>query len=136
MKSEINFYQINGELVKSLAPLLLKILDEKKKALIFCKNQNLIKEIDSGLWSYGRSKFIPHVVISDPDFAMERQPILITNKEENSNNAEYLVFLDEPSKAFILSFKRVFYFFEERNFSCTFKPNNFYKKQDEKWIKV
>ncbi len=145
MKTEINFYQVDETIIKSLAPLLLKVLEEEKKALIFCSNQNQIKEIDNSLWSYGRNKFIPHLTIFDTDFAkefsFERQPILISNQEKNSNQADYLVFLDEPSCHFISSFKRVFYFFEEQNLSIAksltakLNPKNSYKKQDGKWVK-
>jgi DNA polymerase-3 subunit chi len=136
MKSEVNFYQVDEALGKSVAPLLLKILEEKKKALIFTKNEALIKEIDAALWSYGRNKFIPHITIFDKEFELTRQPILISNKEENSNQADYLLFLDEPSESFVSSFARVFYFFEEGKKSSKLKPTNSYKKQDGKWVKA
>ena len=141
MATEINFYQADETIIKSLAPLLLKILDEKKKAFIFCQNPVQIKAIDDSLWSYGRNKFIPHSTISDKDFVLERQPILISDKEENSNKADYLVFLDVPSAGFLSSFERVFYFFEEPNFAVAegiakkVKPKNCYKKLDGKWVK-
>jgi DNA polymerase IIIc chi subunit len=141
MKVEINFYQVDETIIKSLAPLLLKVLEEKKKALIFSSNQTQIKEIDNSLWSYGRNRFIPHVTIFDTDFLMPRQPILISDRQENSNQADYLVFLDEPSQAFISDFSRVFYFFEEhnivtaKNLAQKLNPNNSYKKQDGKWVK-
>jgi DNA polymerase IIIc chi subunit len=141
MKPEINFYQIDESLVKSLAPLLLKVLSENKKALVFCKNIEQIKDIDGSLWSYGRNKFIPHITILDKDFELNRQPIFLSNEEKNSNNANYLVFLDEPSKAFMEGFERVFYFFAESNFdeakslAAKLKPQNCYKKQDAKWVK-
>ena len=141
MPAEINFYQVDETIIRSLAPLLLKVLDEKKKALVFCENPTQIKEIDGALWTYGRNKFIPHVTIEDKEFVMERQPILITNREENSNKADYLVFLDAPSDTFLQEFARVFYFFEEtelenaKKIAKKIKPTNSYKKEDGKWIK-
>lgn len=141
MTSEINFYQVDETIIKSLAPLLLKILDENKKVLIFCKNPTQIKAIDDSLWSYGRNKFIPHITIFDKEFVLERQPILISDKEENANKADYLVFLDLPSEGFVQSFSRVFHFFEEQNLAVAkdvakkIKPTNSYKKTDGKWVK-
>lgn len=145
MKPEINFYQVDETIVKSLAPLLLKVLEEKKKALIFCSDQNQIKEIDAALWSYGRNKFIPHVTIFDREFSFERQPILITDKEENSNKADYLVFLSDVSEGFVSNFSRIFYFFEPHNSKAAktltkkFQPLaskfNSYKKEGGKWVK-
>ncbi len=141
MTPEINFYQVDETIVKSLAPLLLKILEEKKKALIFCVNENKIKEIDESLWIYGRNKFIPHTTVFDREFPLKRHPILITNKEENSNEADYLVFLDVPSQNFLTNFARVFYFFDETNspaaqeLSKKLQPKNFYRKVEGKWVK-
>lgn len=135
MKNEVNFYQVDEAVGKSMAPLLLKVLEEKKKVLIFTRDEKLIKEVDGALWVYGRNKFIPHVTIFDKEFEMERQPILISNKEENSNNADFLVFLDEPDQAFVSKFSRVFYFYEPGKLSAKIKPTNSYKKEDGKWIK-
>lgn len=135
MKTEINFYQVDETIIKALAPLLIKVLDEKKKAVVFCGSENLVKEMDASLWSYGRNKFIPHITVFDADFDMLRQPILITNKEENLNKADYLVFLDEPSAAFISSFSRVFHFYELGKLNTKLKPTNSYKKLDGKWVK-
>ncbi|MBU6140357.1 MAG: DNA polymerase III subunit chi [Proteobacteria bacterium] len=133
---EANFYQVDESIGKSIAPLLLKILSEKKKVLIFCREQIQIEEIDGALWNYGRNKFIPHASIFDKEFESKRQPVLLTNKEENLNSADYLVFLDEPSKAFISEFSRVFYFFEEGKNLAKIKPTNFYKKDSGKWVKL
>ncbi len=140
--TEINFYQADEGLSKAIAPILLKILEEKKRALIFSQNIAQINALDSGLWSYGRNKFIPHAVISDKQFDFKRQPVLLTNEEKNLNDANYLIFLDEPSSAFFKGFERVFYFFEEGSFSVAknlagkIKPKNSYKKEDGKWVKL
>lgn len=137
MKPEINFYQVDETIIKSLAPLLLKVLEEKKKALVFCANAAQIKEIDGSLWSYGRNKFIPHVTDADgKEFEMERQPILLTDKEKNLNKADYLVFLSEPDEAFINKFSRVFYFYEEGKCVASVKPTKSYKKENGKWVKI
>jgi DNA polymerase IIIc chi subunit len=136
MNPEINFYQTDEVVSKSIAPLMLKVLDDKKRVFIFCKNPAQIKEIDSALWNYGRNKFIPHAVISDREFDPKRQPILIGDKEENLNSADFLLFIDEPSKAFISSFARVFHFFEEGKNQSKIKPTNFYKKVSGKWVKA
>jgi DNA polymerase IIIc chi subunit len=135
MKPEINFYQVDEAIGKSLAPLVVKILEEKKRVLIFCKDENLIKEIDLNLWSFGRSKFIPHITIFDSEFDLKRQVALITNKEENANLANYLIFIDDVVPSFLESFERVFHFFEEGKNSKKFKPTNFYKKEQGKWVK-
>ncbi len=145
MATEINFYQCDESLSRSIAPLLLKVLEEDKKAFIFSTNQIRIKEIDDGLWTYGKNKFIPHITIFDKDFVLERQPILISDKEQNANKADYLVLSEKASEDFVKSFSRVFYFFDMleidaakavakkyQNFATKF---NSYKKEDGKWVK-
>jgi DNA polymerase IIIc chi subunit len=136
MNPEVNFYQTDEATSKSIAPLLLKILSEKKRVLILCKDKNLTQEIDTALWNYGRNKFIPHAVASDDNFDPARQPVLISDVEENKNSADFLLFVDEPSAQFLSSFARVFYFFEDGKNISKIKPTNFYKKVDGKWIKA
>lgn len=142
---EINFYQCDESLVKSIAPLMLKILEENKKAFIFSSDTARTQEIDAGLWSYGKNKFIPHILISDKNFVLERQPILISDKEENSNKADYLVLMEEVSEDFISNFSRIFYFYDSLNLDAAKKTAkkyqklatkfNSYKKEDLKWVK-
>lgn len=141
MKTEINFYQVDETVVKSLAPLLTKVLSDNKKAFVFCKNPDQVRDLDTSLWSYGRNRFIPHITVFDKDFELKRQPIFLSNEEKNLNEADYLLFLDEPSEGFISSFSRVFYFFAEGNYdeakklAAKLKPQNCYRKEDAKWVK-
>ncbi len=132
---EINFYHSDENVAKPIAALLLKALEDKKNTLIFCESEAQLKEIDASLWSYGRSSFIPHVTDSDVDFDFKRQPILLTTKEENLNEASYLIFLTEPSEKFISGFKRVFYFFEDggKAASARVKADKVFKKVDGVW---
>lgn len=147
LSQEINFYQIDDVITKSLAPLLIKVLEDKKKTLIFCVDKTKMKEIDDSLWTFGKNRFIPHLTIFEEDIekisTWQRQPILLTNEEENKNDADYLVIIDEPSSPFISSFKRVFYFYEEsaignvkkfvKNLESGTKIKS-YKKVDGKWL--
>ena len=143
--SEINFYQIDDVITKSLAPLLIKVLDEKKKALVYCLDAAKLKEIDDSLWSYGKYRFIAHATLADKEIAefdLKRQPIFIIDREENINEADYLVLVSQASESFISRFARVFYFYEAQNsaevkkFAKQFEKVNSYKKEDGKWVKA
>ncbi len=144
MTQEVNFYQIDDVYTKSIAPLLLKILDEKKKALIFCSDANKMTEIDKGLWQFSKTKFVPHVTNKEKDIeeisSWDRQPIVICDEEDNKNGADYLVLIDEPSQDFIAKFNRVFYFYndeqidEAKKFAKDFDAVKSYKKSDGKWV--
>ncbi len=136
MKTEINFYEVDESIVKGLAVILIKIINEQKKALIYCKSETQMQELDKQLWSYGRSKFIPHITINDQGFDLLRQPILITNQSINANQADYLIFLDEVEIEFLNKFKRAFYFFENHPNISNVKPDNSFKKENGKWLKI
>lgn len=146
-KIEINFYQIDDVLAKSIAPLMLKVLEERKKALILCQNSQKMKEIDDGLWQFGKVKFIPHVTVFEKDIeevsTWQRQPIVISDEEKNINEANYLVLTQNSSLEFIEKFERTFYFFdsmmidEVKKFSKTCAKDfavKSYKKDDGKWV--
>jgi DNA polymerase IIIc chi subunit len=142
---EINFYQFDDILYKTIAPLLLKILEENKKALIYCKDDKMLKEIDSGLWSFSKTKFIPHATNYEKVNAL-KYPVFISNSQENENKAEYLIMADVASEEFFSKFKRVFYFFNQSNQSNARKlwsdykkksfSLNFHKKENGSWVKV
>lgn len=134
--TQLNFYQIDDDpIIKSIVPLLIKILGQKEKTLIFCQSEQEISQIDNALWNFGRDKFIPHATILDKNFDLKKQPIIITNQEQNANDATMLVFTYPPSENFLKNFTRSFYFFEEGNCQSNLKPNSFYKKINGKWVK-
>lgn len=135
MNCEINFYEVDESIAKALGPLLSKIIDEGKKALVFCENEEKMLEIDKVLWSFARSRFIPHITIKDQDFEMLRQPVLLTFKAVNDNQADYLVFLDEIEESFVKNFTRVFHFYENHPKTTKIKPHNHFQKINGKWIK-
>jgi DNA polymerase-3 subunit chi len=142
---EINFYQIDEPAHKAMAPLLQKILEDKKKILIFSKNPVLLKQIDDGLWSFSKTKFLPHSTKADKNDPL-KQPIFLIENEENPNQADFLIMLEQVSDEFSAQFTKIFYFFDDASLSDAKKAwsyykkksaiLNFYKKADGKWLKV
>lgn len=87
---EINFYQIDDLLHKMLAPLLLKIYEQQKKALILSEDDEMTQKLDLGLWNFSKTKFLPHITDQD-NFDLKTQPILLTKQEDNLNEADFLI---------------------------------------------
>ena len=141
---EINFYQVDDILYKSIAPLLLKVLEENKKALIFCQSEAQVAEIDAGLWSFSKTKFLPHGTKADKLKPLE-QPVFITIEPSNFNQSQYLLMFGEAEESFLKQFEKIFYFFSSGNAADAralwkkYKPKssalNFYKKEDGGWVK-
>lgn len=142
--SEINFYHCDDIVANSIAPLMLKVIGENKKSLIYTQTAQ-IKEIDNILWGYNKNKFIPHVTIFDKEFEFKRQSIVITDKEENVNEADYLVITSPASPDFLKTFSRVFYFYDslganqaselKNQAGKLFEKVNSYKKENGKWTR-
>lgn len=146
-KTEINFYQIDDVYAKSIAPLLIKAMDEGKKSFIFCPDSDKLAEIDKVLWQFSKTKFVPHVTNKENDIdelsSWDRQPVLISDEEDNKNKADYLILIDEPTMDFVNKFNRVFYFYTDedfgkaKSFAANFKKDDqkvkSYKKYDGKW---
>ena len=142
---EINFYQVDDILYKSIVPLLIKILDENKKASILCQDDQQVTEIDNGLWSFSKTKFLPHGTMVDK-LDHSNLPIFITKNEENLNQASYLIMLNSAGEQFLQQFDKIFYFFgsgdvkNARKLWANYKKQsfilNFYTKVDGIWAKV
>lgn len=142
---EINFYQTDDIIHKSMVPLLQKILEDNKKVLIYSKNSELLKQIDEGLWSFSKTKFLPHSTKFEKLDPI-KNPIFLTDEELNENNAEFLIMLDKVSDDFAKKFTKIFHFFDNNSLSeakklwVHYKQKsanlNFYKKLDGKWSKV
>jgi DNA polymerase IIIc chi subunit len=141
---EINFYQIDDLLHKMLAPLLLKIYEQQKKALILSEDDEMTQKLDLGLWNFSKTKFLPHITDQD-NFDLKTQPILLTKQEDNLNEADFLIMFAEKSEEFMKNFDRIFYFFgpndlsDARVFWKSSKEKshdlNFYKREKEGWKK-
>ena len=142
---EINFYHLDNLDFKVIAQILLKIREEKKRTLIYSKTDEILKQIDEVLWSFSKTKFLPHGTKWEKINPLE-QPTFLTNEENNQNKAEFLLMLDEVSDDFLKKFEKIFYFFSNSNIEFARKlysnykkksfTINFYKKDGDKWIKA
>lgn len=144
---EINFYQLLEELKKSLPALLLKMLEQNKRVVIFSQSEEKIAEVDRFLWTQGKVKFLPHGTKKDGN--VERHPVYLTTENENPNNADFLVVLDDVDNEFLHSFKKAFYMFEGsdevakklarkkwKEYKSTGHQLNYFKKNtDGKWVR-
>jgi len=142
---EINFYQFESLDYKAIAQILLKVREEKKRTIIYAKTDEVLKQIDDVLWSFSKTKFLPHATKWENVNFLD-QPTFLTNEENNQNQAEFLLMLDAVSDNFLKKFEKVFYLFTNNNVESArklysnYKKNsftvNFYKKDGDKWIKA
>jgi DNA polymerase-3 subunit chi len=88
--TDIRFYHMQKQTLDDVLPLLLeKAYKAGHKAVIKFENTAEVERFDTLLWTYRQSGFLPHG--SKKDGQAERQPIWLTDSEENPNNADMLV---------------------------------------------
>lgn len=87
--SEVLFYHLERRTLEEVLPgLLEKSLERGWRALIRTDSAERAEMIDTLLWTYDDSSFLPHAQTGDGD--AKRQPVLITVEEDNANGANVL----------------------------------------------
>ena len=136
MNTQIIFYEVEEVLYKSVGLLLYKIWQDGKKALCFLSNTQQMQDFDLFLWSFARNKFLPHCTILDTQFILEQQPILLSNLQQNTNNADILLFLESPDNSFIANFSRACHFFIAKQPKTNLLASQHFYKKADKWQKI
>lgn len=115
MGTEINFYQLDdAAMAHFLAIMLGKLYQEQsERMLFFSLDEALLVELDEVVWSFSKTRFIPHATIHDR--LPERQPILLTDQEQNLNTATILLTTGGNTDAFLQQFSKVLYIFANKD---------------------
>jgi DNA polymerase-3 subunit chi len=88
--TEVRFYHLQTQSLEQAMPAILsKALAQGKRAIVRFGNEAHIRHFDEHLWTYNPDSFLPHGIAKEPH--AEKQPILLTNKEENQNEADILL---------------------------------------------
>jgi DNA polymerase-3 subunit chi len=111
MTKDITFYHLTSKPIeKTLPNLAFKIFESGQRALILCKDENQMDELNHILWSFSTKKFIPHGSMKDE--SPELQPVLLsTNIGDLHNSPEIVIILNEQDIQDNSSFKKYSYMF-------------------------
>ena len=112
---EIRFYELSRISPSQAIPqLLYKIYDSlQQNMLLLVNNQEEILNYDKLLWTFSSNKFLPHGI--ENDGKDNYTPLLITDKEENLNQASIIVTNHLPSDNFMQTFNKQLVIFPEEN---------------------
>ncbi len=103
--TEISFYHLTATSVESALPKLLeRVIESEKRALVRVESEERAGIINSILWTYDQSSFLPHGTINEGRAGS--QPIWITEKHENPNKSDVLVVLDGNETPDLNDFER------------------------------
>lgn len=96
--TEIRFYHLQRKpLERALPELLEKILERGSRAVVMAGSEERVETLAGLLWTYEDRSFLPHG--SARDGQAERQPIWLTQTDENPNGADVLVLTDGANSA-------------------------------------
>jgi DNA polymerase-3 subunit chi len=95
---EIRFYHLQrATLDQALPQLLERVLDQGRRAVVVAGSPERVEALNQLLWTYRPDSFLPHG--SRADGFAPRQPVWLTDSEENPNGADVLVLTDGMSAA-------------------------------------
>lgn len=109
--TEILFYHLErAPLERVLPDLLEKTLARGWRAVVQVASDERLQSLDSLLWTYDDSTFLPHGTARDG--RSERQPVYLTVGEDNPNAATVRFFVDGADMDGLSAYERAVYLFD------------------------
>jgi DNA polymerase-3 subunit chi len=103
--AQVGFYHLQRQpLDQALPRLLEKALAAGYRILVRVGSAERVASLDDRLWTYADDSWLPHGSARDGD--AERQPVWLTDHEENPNGATLLVVCDGAAPAGLAGYER------------------------------
>lgn len=111
---EVWFYHLERSSLDQVLPELLeKTLQKGWKALVRTREPERLEHLDGWLWSWRDDSFLPHGLADEPLAA--RQPVLLTTRADNLNQAEALFLIDGAEAGDLSPYQRCILLFDGRD---------------------
>lgn len=146
MSVPVMFYHVvETNKVAVLFELLKKSFESRKRCLVHIDTLENAQQISDQLWRAQDDYILPHGIINEamPD----KQPILLTDKLENVNQADYIFFIGKSDIVEFESYKRCVVIFDDYSddikihFRSEYKrlreqgsPLTYYQQVQGKWV--
>jgi len=103
---EVRFYHlVRTTLERALPELLEKCVDRGWRAVVMAGSEERVEQLAHLLWTYHDRSFLPHGTRRDGE--PDRQPIWLTDEDENPNGAKVLFAVDGAVSAHPDRFERI-----------------------------
>lgn len=134
--TEVHFYHLQrAPLDAALPKLLEKVLGAGARAMVRVPDAPLADHLDQVLWTYDRQSFLPHG--TEQSRWPDRQPILLTTRSQNVNQATMLVLINNADKPDDWQrYDRVLYMFDGRDQDITARAREDWKAFRDKASKL
>lgn len=91
--TEIRFYHLQRQSLEQALPAILeRVIERGWRAVVLAGSPDRVEALTQHLWTYDPASFLPHG--SDTDGNAAEQPIWLTVRDENPNQANVLVLTD------------------------------------------
>lgn len=106
----VDFYHLVASPIERVLPRICERLLEGGERLLVVAQGDYLDRLDSLLWSYSRTSFLPHGQAAAGNG--DRQPVLLSTECQPVNGAKNVALVDGVWRDAALGFDRTFYFFE------------------------
>lgn len=104
--TEIRFYHLLRKTLEDALPRMLEMsLERGWRAVVMAGSQERVGALNQHLWTFRKDSFLPHG--SAPEGEAERQPVWLTDRDENPNGASVLFLTDGSESSAIAGYTRV-----------------------------
>jgi DNA polymerase-3 subunit chi len=101
----VDFYHLQSSPLERALPMLLeRVLGAGQRAVVMAASEARVDALANMLWTYNPNSWLPHGTSRDGFDAL--QPVWLTDKEENPNDARVLVLTDGMAAGFMARFER------------------------------
>ncbi len=108
--TEILFYHLEAQPLEKVLPVLLeKSLERGWSVVVETGSEERAADLDNKLWTYSDESFLPHALAGGD--ADHLQPVLITTRPHNPNDAEIRFYVDRAVPDTVDGYQRVVYMF-------------------------
>jgi len=112
--TEVAFYHLTQATLEEVLPKLLeKTLQAGKRALVMAGSKARVEALNGALWAYDTAAWLPHGSVQDGQ--AEKQPVWLTDQDENPNQAEFAFLADGVVCADLSVYERCFEVFDGHN---------------------
>ena len=114
----VDFYHLERSPVERALPQLLeRVLQADHRAVVLASSAERVEALAGLLWTYNPNSWLPHG--TDKDGSPADQPIWLTDRDENPNEARMLVLTDGMVSANLPDYERCLDLFDGTNPEAT-----------------
>lgn len=104
--TEIRFYHLLRTTLEDALPQMLEMsLERGWRAVVMAGSQQRVEALNQHLWTYRKDSFLPHGSVSEGE--ADRQPVWLTERDENPNGASVLFLTDGAESGAVDGYVRV-----------------------------